>query len=393
MKKILIVAYYFPPFGGVGAVRVSKLVKYFNKFGWDITVITVDSKYYNQNTLDYNKLSEIDDNVEIISTPRLRKFTKFNEEGLYWLPAVFFTITKNLNKNKYDLIYFTGDPFIHWVVAPISKMIYKIPYLLDFRDPWMLNPYNKSKIRKWISRFMEPLIIKNAELVMNVTEDASNLYRNHYKKIEKSKFLTVENGYDPDDFQTALKIEIDLNIDGIVIGYAGKFGGFRNPIPFFDALLTYNEGAKVKFYLLHIGQPEGLIEDYIKKNPPLKKYIKQAGFMPYDKAIAMLNAVDIGLIISGNQPSEATTKIYDYIALDKPILCLSNITYGYLYQSLKDYNSIYCNNNKKSILNSFSDIERKLINRNMVSMTKERFNRKNIFYNLNNEVLRLLSGE
>jgi len=41
MKKVLVIAYFFPPTGGGGVQRVSKFVKYLPSFGWSPVVLTV----------------------------------------------------------------------------------------------------------------------------------------------------------------------------------------------------------------------------------------------------------------------------------------------------------------------------------------------------------------
>ena len=46
-KKILVVATYFPPAGGVGSFRVTKFVKYLNLLGWKVSVLTVHERFYN----------------------------------------------------------------------------------------------------------------------------------------------------------------------------------------------------------------------------------------------------------------------------------------------------------------------------------------------------------
>jgi len=43
MKKILVVAYYFPPSGGPGVQRVLKHIKYLPEFGWLPIILTVSN--------------------------------------------------------------------------------------------------------------------------------------------------------------------------------------------------------------------------------------------------------------------------------------------------------------------------------------------------------------
>ena len=38
-RRVLVVAYYFPPVGGSGVQRISKFVKYLPDFGWQPTVL------------------------------------------------------------------------------------------------------------------------------------------------------------------------------------------------------------------------------------------------------------------------------------------------------------------------------------------------------------------
>ena len=41
IRRVLVVAYVFPPAGGAGVQRVTKFVKYLPEFGWDCSVLTV----------------------------------------------------------------------------------------------------------------------------------------------------------------------------------------------------------------------------------------------------------------------------------------------------------------------------------------------------------------
>ncbi|MBJ7958950.1 glycosyltransferase [Bacillus cereus group sp. N28] len=384
MKKILIVAYYFPPFGGVGAVRMTKLVKYFSKFGWDVTVATVNEKYYDQSQLDYDKENEIPSQVKIIRTKRYSQFTSFKEEGLYWTVDLYRNIKKLVKNERFDFIFYTGGPFFHWVVAPLIKRYSKIPYVLDFRDPWLLTPYNNSKIRKVISGILEPYVIKNADIIINVTKDATDMYKNHYKFIEENKFITISNGYDPEDFIDIRNME--LNLPGRKIVYTGKFGGFRKPLNFLAALDKYNQKNEEKMFFIHVGQQEIEIQNYLENNPTIRPYVIQTGFVPYKKALEYVKASDIALIISGGHPYEPTTKIYDYIALKKSIFCINDIDYGYLFETLNSYSlSVNSKNEESEILNGLNHIMLNTeINENECDDSE--FNRESLFKSLSSHL-------
>lgn len=42
MKKVLVLAYYYPPYGGGGVQRTTKYVKYLRQYGWEPVVITIN---------------------------------------------------------------------------------------------------------------------------------------------------------------------------------------------------------------------------------------------------------------------------------------------------------------------------------------------------------------
>lgn len=381
MKKILVVAYFFPPFGGVGAFRIRKLVKYFNRFGWNITVLTVDEKYYETNSIDKNTYEDISKNVRVIRTKRIKQFTKFKEQGLYWFPQLFAEQFKILKNEEFDYVYYTGGPFIHFILAPIMKRIFSQKYILDFRDPWLLTPYNDSKLRKCIAKILEPICVKDADYILNVTNDATEMYKSYYNNVDKKKFITIENGYDSEDFE---KIKEDTRLDDNTIVYAGKLGNFRNIKPFLEVIKKYNEISEEKIKFVHIGAEENSINEFIKNNKNSENYIISLGFQPYIKTLEYIKRAKYALIISGGHPYEPTTKVYDYMALNKNILCINDIEYGYLHEIMSQYSkAIISKNNIKDIEKSFNLLVSYNKLNNNIKINSDKFDRKIIFKNLN----------
>ena len=358
MNNILIVAYFFPPYSQVGAFRVTKLVKYFKKFGWNITVITVDDIYYDKTDKNDFMLNEIRNDVKIIKTKKIKMNLPIKEQGAYWIKDLYIELKKELKKKRYDYVFYTAGPFLHLAIATIIKKISKVPYIIDYRDPWLLGPYIKSKKFKKIAALLEPRIIKNAKYVINVTEPATKMHKEFYPQYCE-KFITVENGYDKDDFKGIKSIR-DNNYDILVV-YSGKLGGFRNITPFLNSLKKFNKMNEKKIYFMHIGKEEEGIKQYIINNKEIDRYIILKGFLPYKEALQYIKGSDLCLIIGGGHPYEPTTKIYDYIALNKPILCINDIEYGYLHDTLKNYNCTeYVKNNVFDITNSISKITERI---------------------------------
>ena len=127
MKKVLFIAYHFPPIAGGGTFRSLKFVKYLPEFGWMPTVLTTNSK--TSWAYDYELLKEIPSDVKILRAPEINLFylqvflSKIGLSKLYrklkdhffipdekigWLPLAYNQAIKELKKEKYDLIFSTS---------------------------------------------------------------------------------------------------------------------------------------------------------------------------------------------------------------------------------------------------------------------------------------------
>ena len=335
-KKLLMVAYFSPPFAEVGVVRVAKFAKYLKKEGYDITVLTAKEKYYQTVNDSYTK------DVEGIKTIRTAKMPSIlpgiNEEGFYWAPVLFFYLLYQMSFSRPSMVYFTGGPFYQWMLAPLCRLI-GVKYIVDFRDPWKLSPYVVRKkgffgnITSGLEAFIERFSIKYANTVINVTHQATEMYQNEYPEFSK-KFVTITNGFDSDDFKNVEPISISK----FDIVYSGKFGTFRDVVPFFKAFKKLIDNKQFKaedIRFVWVGREEKHIVDVIKEMK-LENYVTMLGFLPYKENLQYIKGSQIAMLIAGEHPYEPTTKIFDYMALEKNILGITSSS-GFVSETLGDY--------------------------------------------------------
>ena len=340
MKNILIIATYFPPMGGVGTVRVAKYVKYLRNFNWNPTIITIDQAHITN--YDETLLKDIDEDIEIIQL----KLNKKNKK----IEIIFYQKLKRkidyiIKQKKYDAVFITGGPFEPMKIAPYIYKKYKIPYILDLRDPWKLQKMItttklrtlKSKVKRFIVGVSEKKVFKDAFAICTVNDTMTNQYQNEYPKI-KYKFVTIPNGYDPEDYE-----EIQpKKLQGYNIIYAGKFGvsaGFRNPENIFKAIKIVNDkGVSVRF--VHVGQKEEKIIEIAKKEDVIQ-YCTFVGRKSYKESLEYCKGANILLVIGSNEKSEQTGKIFDYIGCGRPIMVLANSD-SEIVNVCKNIENAYC---------------------------------------------------
>ncbi len=356
------VAFHSHPSALVGGQRPTKFLKHLSKDHENtIDFVTVKDKYYeflNQGSSGVNMT-----NVRIHRTNLTRRFLPIRDEGLVWFFPLLFKMLTLCLRNNYDVIYITGNPFLQFILLPFFKFFFRIPYVLDFRDPWVLSPYRtpRNSFYGYIIKRIEYFVVKNASAVINVTLQANNLFKRNYSKLPDERFHIIENGFDYEDFLNIENIDLKLKYgDALYICYAGKFSNFRSPEQFVKAIALYNSSRKYKkINFIHIG----------KEEPPLKKLFNDfdeqesyicTGYVPYKKCLSFISSSDFALLVSGGHPYEPTTKIFDYIALEKKILGISpSKEAGFLSDIFSQYgNSIMSEDNYNLIFDAFRELDK-----------------------------------
>ena len=90
VQRILLLAYHFPPIGGAGAQRNTKLARYLPKLGYRVTVITgPGGSEYRWTPIDETMVAQVDDEVRIerLSAPEPERGGRWRERAERWLMA------------------------------------------------------------------------------------------------------------------------------------------------------------------------------------------------------------------------------------------------------------------------------------------------------------------
>lgn len=359
MKRVLILAYDFPPYVSVGGLRPYSWYKYLNEF--DVYPVVVTRQWNNKfgNHLDYiakgtsNKaILEKTDFGEIIKAPYspnlanrimlkhgetrfklIRKivsaYYEFAQFILYIGPkaSVYKTAKQYLKSHKVDVIIATGDPFILFRYASRLSKKYTIPWIADYRDPWSQN-FNIQKrflLEKWHS-FFEKRIVKSASAITTV----SDFLKVKISEVVKDKtYHILPNGYDPDALKNIATIPQQSETLNIAfVGSIYDWHPLRSFLRVFSKFVTLNKDVNIKlnFYginLYGVSYQYGLDELVAKEFPELENYICIHKKIPNNELLAKL--AEQNLLLLFNYYSYMGTKIFDYIALKRAILfCYSN---------------------------------------------------------------------
>ena len=363
MKKVLIITYYWPPMGGAGVQRWLKTTKYIREFGWEPIIFTTDNAEVAM--YDESLFEDVPDKLEIIKSPiwepfrlykgltgkkgetinpsflQKRKGNSFLEGISIWIRGNFFIpdakkfwykpsvkiLSSYLLRNKIDVIVSTGPPHTTHLIAQKIANRFSIPWLADFRDPWTnIDFYDKLKLTSWAHKKhkrLEKNVLTNASKIITVSKSWSNDLFN----LSGVQPIVINNGFDPNDFEDAGKLPLDIKFS---ITHAGSINKDRNPFTFWEVMKELiNEDSDFRYNLeiKLIGSIDITVEESLKTYN-LLQYTRLIENLPHKEVIPHLIKSQVLLLLLNNVPSIngiIPGKMYEYFGSFRPIICIGDI--------------------------------------------------------------------
>ena len=352
MKKVLILAYDFPPYVSVGGLRPYSWYKYFHDFGIYPIVITRQwgNKYGNH--LDYIAPGESNETIieesetgTIIRTPykpnlsnrlllkygekRFRILRKAITAWYEFMQFLFFVGPKAclyrgaksyLKNHKVDAILATGEPFILFKYASKLSRKLNIPWVADYRDPWTQSiARSKNYLQKKWNAYFEGRYLKS---VTGVVAVSNLLALKILDKAQQKPFLIAQNGFDNELLILERKKQ---SSDVLNIAFAGSLYPWHPVAKFLQVLSEFIETyqSKIQFNFVGINKKEQ-IEQLINEQFP--SLVNRVVFHPRMSNKALFQyLVTQNLLLLFNDYSISGTKIYDYLVAKRRILlCFTN---------------------------------------------------------------------
>ena len=335
MKRVLIVAYHYPPLGGGGVFRSLKFSRYLPEFGYKPYVLTVKNPLRSQK--DPLLMTDIPHEVSIIRTfsfehrifraPRhflniSLKWFFVPDENIGWLPTAVSKGVKLIKKNNIDVIFATGPVWTTFLIGFLLKKKTKKPLIVDFRDPWINNFNMKypTKFHEFIEKSLEKNMVTQANYITVVSDLIKDDLIKRYPFVA-SKIETITNGFDPEDFEN---LDLLKKTGKFRITYAGSIYGLRTARSFLNALkelIIENEEMQKNIEVVFAGN-YGKETTVLVRELHLEEYVKLKGYMPHKKCLELIMNSDVVLLLITSKEN-LTGKMFEYLASQKPILAIA----------------------------------------------------------------------
>lgn len=307
--KVLLVSYHFPPENNSAAIRMERMVSELVD-DFEVHVLTKSSK---NEELD----SDLHSDVKI---HRSLEYTPFSPSTYhpFWLLSAIPTIHNLFREWDFDVMWSRYTPAASHLVALSAKLVYDIPWVTYFGDPWIGSPYRRNN---WEDvELLERKIVENADCLTFSNGRQVQWYTNRYG-ISEDSCKVVRNFVNPAEIESLSKLEAADEEFHIV--HIGNLYGIRSPASFLEAVADLPKEVQSNLFIEFIGNTsdfKNLFDSYEDIDA-----IQMTGRLPKSEAIRRAKGADALLLIDAPvRPSPyLPMKLVEYLHMDLPILGLT----------------------------------------------------------------------
>jgi glycosyltransferase involved in cell wall biosynthesis len=379
IKRVLVIAYIFPPTGGAGVQRVTKFIKYLPQFGWRPSVLTVANP--SVPLFDESLLGDIPADtiirraktwepayalkraVTLADTPdrpragiARRAATAFArkvgkailqpDSQILWVPPAIREGKQLLGQLRHHAILATAPPFSTFLVGASLSRHSGLPLILDYRDEWDLtNTYSENqRPDRWsrlVQRRMQHRVVRAARALVSTTRSSAQAL----EKVRSAAGGTAEvtwiyNGYDPDDFPDASTNGAPSS-ERYRLVYVGTLWNLTSAAPLMDALrllAARRPELARRVELVFAGRRIGSQSHVLDRLKDLPYQVLGYPYVPHSDAVNLLHTADALCVFLSDVPGAGRVvpaKFFEYLAVKRPILAI--IPKGELWDLLESH--------------------------------------------------------
>jgi glycosyltransferase involved in cell wall biosynthesis len=358
-KHILLISYYWPPDNSSGVQRWAYFAHYLQKDGYNVEVVTVDPTKASYKNTDESFTALVSD-IKTYTTSTFELLKTYSlittgdskkgipRGGVDDKKSLFKKIANKVKANlfvpdarvgwnhyaiktartliKQDTIIITTGPpqSTHLVGLNLKEQFPNNKWIADFRDPWLELYSNQNQIQStWAANKNEKLeasVLRGADAITTIGPSLAKLLQD--KLIDKSKVHFFYNGYDAKKMNSVNSEEQK----GFVITFIGLLAEDYHTEGFLEALESFSTtNSKAKITLKLAGN---IAPHFLQKAKKIQNLTTDyEGFVSHARSLTLMKSASILFTILPSQSQDEiiiSGKMMEYLATDRPILCIGN---------------------------------------------------------------------
>jgi glycosyltransferase involved in cell wall biosynthesis len=309
VQRLLLVTHRPIDQAGGPAARWRSFAAHLTELGWEVDVVSARGGDEFASPDRARTRAKVMETAGRIADPAFR-LAGLRPEALplssAWVARGSAEVGRRLRGRGYDAVLSTGPPFSALVAARLRHG--EVPLVVELRDLWAGNPaFDRGgpvlpKLESWVVR-------EAASVVAVTPEAARDLQRRH----QEARVEEITNGFEPELLERRRPAEGPA----ATILHSGTLTKDRPLAPLLRAL-----GPPLRLVLHGYVAPE--IQAEIEASSADVELVSPSG---WNDAIESIANADVALITQARGAGDETAvaaKVYEYLALGKPVLCISD---------------------------------------------------------------------
>jgi glycosyltransferase involved in cell wall biosynthesis len=242
-----------------------------------------------------------------------------------WLPMALRAARSLIASQPFDCLVTTSPPeTAHLVGLLLGRR--RPAWVADFRDGWTFEPLRPAfptHLQRRLDTRLERAVVESADAVVSVTEPITLDLRRRLAV----DTVTVHNGYDPTLDAEAAEAKLpDLPLSRRLVVHTGSLSGLRgrDARPLFEAIRRSADDPAVRNRIAFVqAGPTSPTDRAAMHELEAAGLAVDVGMLSRADAIRLQRRADALLLLTSQDVSQATGKLFEYLAADRPIIALA----------------------------------------------------------------------
>src|SRR3954452_1095152 len=212
MRRLLVVAYYFPPIGGIGSIRLGRFAEHLPEFGWDVTVLAPkatphaadprlrypEEHVVRSRSLELSRLKQLIPQASADANDggaraaaRTAGRLLYPDPQIGWFPGAIVAGRRAIRHGSFEAIVSSSFPITAHLVAGRLSRTAGLPWLAEFRDPWSDALPASYPLRRRAATLERTIAAKATSVVMPTAT-----WADHYARAWGRPVAVIPNGHD-----------------------------------------------------------------------------------------------------------------------------------------------------------------------------------------------------
>ncbi|HTA32085.1 MAG TPA: glycosyltransferase [Solirubrobacteraceae bacterium] len=342
MRRLLLVTHRSIEQDGGPAARWRAFVRYLPEHGWEVDVLNASdragaSEFDSQSSRAVSARATVMARVAGSTQPLFRLAGVRPDSlplSMLWVPRGAMLVRRRIDAGDHDVVVATGPPIAGPLAARLGGRS-RVPFVVELRDLWARSPAFDAG-GSVLSR-VEDWLLGDASRVIACTPEAVADLRLRHPELD-DRVVEVSNGFDPEVGAIARNAGGEERESGglpvsdppprrpLTLLHSGTLTAARPLRPLLDALADPRVAGEIRL-LLHGYLSPATRAEVGRAREEGKVVIEVLAPSPWRDAVSRIAEADACLITQARDAGDATaiaSKVYEYLALGKPVLCLTD---------------------------------------------------------------------